>query len=122
LSPFAIFNRTCGNGIVDAGEQCDDGSANGTLQDCCSATCAFKPSGTTCDDANACTQTDQCGGAGVCAGSNPVACQAEDVCHVPGSCDPATGACSNPAFDPIAALLADPANLTTDLQAVQCLI
>jgi cysteine-rich repeat protein len=29
----------CGNGVIDPGEQCDDGSANGTPGDDCSATC-----------------------------------------------------------------------------------
>jgi hypothetical protein len=54
-----------------------------------------KPNGTGCNDANACTQTDTCEG-GVCTGSNPVVCTALDQCHVAGTCDPSTGACSNP--------------------------
>ena len=29
----------CGDGVIDPGEQCDDGSANGTPGDDCSATC-----------------------------------------------------------------------------------
>ena len=52
--------------------------------------------GTACDDADACTQTDTCQ-AGVCTGANPVVCTASDQCHVAGTCDPATGTCSNPA-------------------------
>jgi hypothetical protein len=52
--------------------------------------------GTACNDGNACTQTDTCQ-AGVCTGSNPVACTASDQCHVAGTCNPSTGACSNPA-------------------------
>jgi RHS repeat-associated protein len=51
--------------------------------------------GTPCNDGNACTQMDACL-AGVCAGSNPVTCTPSDQCHVAGSCDPSTGACSNP--------------------------
>jgi len=51
--------------------------------------------GTTCDDGDACTQTDTCV-AGVCTGSDPVICTASDQCHVPGVCDPDTGTCSNP--------------------------
>src|SRR5262249_40754810 len=35
--------------------------------------------------------------AGVCTGANPVVCTALDQCHVAGTCDPATGTCSNPA-------------------------
>ncbi|MGH7435875.1 MAG: hypothetical protein ACRENE_09390 [Polyangiaceae bacterium] len=52
--------------------------------------------GTTCDDGNACTQTDTCQG-GTCTGSNPVVCSASDQCHVAGTCSTATGTCSNPA-------------------------
>jgi hypothetical protein len=50
----------------------------------------------TCSDNNACTQTDSCV-AGVCTGTNPVTCEATDVCHEAGTCAPATGKCSNPA-------------------------
>ena len=53
------------------------------------------PNGTACNDGNACTQTDACQG-GVCAGSNPVVCKASDGCHAVGTCNPASGACSNP--------------------------
>ena len=35
--------------------------------------------------------------AGACVGASPVVCVASDQCHVAGTCDPATGACSNPA-------------------------
>src|SRR5207253_1515229 len=55
-----------------------------------------KPDGATCDDGNACTRTDTCQ-AGTCTGTNPVVCAATDQCHVAGTCDPATGTCSNPA-------------------------
>lgn len=58
-------------------------------------TCA-PTSGGPCDDHDACTQTDTCR-AGVCQGGNPVTCSASDQCHVAGTCDHATGACSNPA-------------------------
>jgi hypothetical protein len=51
--------------------------------------------GTPCDDGDACTQTDTCQ-AGACAGANPVACAASDPCHVAGTCDPATGLCTDP--------------------------
>jgi len=171
----AVFAVTCGDGMVDANEQCDDGNAqNG---DCCSSTCKFELAGTSCpsdgnactddqcnaggmcehvpniapcddgqfctvndtcqggtcqgsardcsvsgdqcndgvcdestdacmaqprmdgapcDDGTLCTQSDSCQ-AGVCTGTDPVACSALDQCHDAGTCDPATGACSNPA-------------------------
>lgn len=54
----------CGNGVVESGEQCDDG--NGFGGDCCSPSCQFDSAGTQCtSDSNACT-TDQCDGAGTC--------------------------------------------------------
>jgi len=53
--------------------------------------------GTSCNDGNACTQTDTCQ-SGVCTGSNPVTCTAADQCHAVGTCNPSTGACSNPAL------------------------
>jgi N-acetylneuraminic acid mutarotase len=55
-----------------------------------------KADGSACSDGNACTQSDSCQ-AGICTGSNPVVCSASDQCHTAGSCDPATGVCSNPA-------------------------
>ena len=57
--------------------------------------CSGKQDGTTCDDGNACTQTDECR-SGACVGSNPVVCSALDSCHAVGTCVPATGKCSNP--------------------------
>jgi cysteine-rich repeat protein len=44
--PFSIVvpASLCGNGVIDAGEQCDDGSANGTAGDACSSTCQCVPS------------------------------------------------------------------------------
>jgi cysteine-rich repeat protein len=62
----------CGDGILDALEECDDG--NLLDGDCCSSACLFEPAGTPCeDDGNPCT-IDACDGAGVCAhpGSAPV--------------------------------------------------
>jgi MYXO-CTERM domain-containing protein len=53
--------------------------------------------GNPCDDADACTQTDTCE-TGVCVGASPVVCAAMDACHDVGTCDPATGACNNPAL------------------------
>jgi cysteine-rich repeat protein len=54
-----------------------------------------KDDGTSCDDGNGCTQTDQCQ-AGACAGSNPVACPGRANCQNAGTCDPASGQCSAP--------------------------
>src|SRR5947208_288561 len=56
-----------------------------------------KPDGAACSDGDACTQTDTCQG-GSCTGTNPVVCTAQDQCHDVGTCDPASGHCSNPAM------------------------
>jgi len=60
--------------------------------------CVGSSDGTACDDGNACTRVDACHG-GLCVGSSPVVCAAEDQCHTAGTCAPATGACSNPLKD-----------------------
>src|SRR3989442_1691025 len=41
-------DSNCGNSIVDAGEDCDQGASNGTAGSCCSAACRFVPSTTVC--------------------------------------------------------------------------
>ncbi len=56
---------TCGDGILDPIEACDDG--NLLDGDCCSSACSVEPAGTPCaDDGNPCT-LDACDGAGACA-------------------------------------------------------
>src|SRR5206468_9847946 len=115
---------TCSNPTKVDGTSCNDGSACTQSDSCqagvctganpvvCSAldqchdagTCdpgtgacsnPNKVDGTTCNDGSACTQSDSCQ-AGVCTGASPVVCTALDQCHDAGTCDPATGACSNP--------------------------
>ncbi len=118
---------TCGTAPRPDGEACNDGSACSQMDTCQAGVCTggdpvkcaamdgchlagtCDPStgacsaplavdGTPCDDDNACTQADACQ-AGVCTGSKPVVCVGADPCHVPGTCDPATGVCSKPAAD-----------------------
>ncbi len=93
----------CGTGFCVDGVCCNTACGGGT-SDCqaCSVAAGAAVNGTcgpstgnTCSDGNACTQTDVCA-AGVCTGSNPVACAASDPCHDAGTCDPATGVCSSP--------------------------
>ena len=54
---------TCPNGVVDPGEQCDDGNTSYT--DCCYL-CQYRPSGVTCDDDGDPLTRDVCDGAGTC--------------------------------------------------------
>ena len=117
-TPSATPTQTpfCGNGIVEGSEQCDD--HNNTNGDCCSATCQFEspgspcagddnqctldqcngtgtcqhpnaPSGTGCNDGNACTTGEQCV-AGSCGGGSPTVCNDNDSCTTD-TCDPGLG-------------------------------
>ena len=81
---------TCGDGIVQAGEQCDDGIANGTASSCCTATCALQPSGAACTNgavAGLCT-----GGADVCAACGDGVTEAGELCD-DGASNGSAGSC-----------------------------
>ena len=78
--------------VCTALDQCRVAGTCNTSTGACSN--ANATDGTACSDGNACTQADTCLG-GVCAGSNPVVCTALDQCHVAGTCNTSTGACSN---------------------------
>ncbi len=83
----------CTGVVCAASDQCH---AAGTC-DPASGTCTNPrlADGTTCNDGNACTQMDACL-IGVCMGMSATTCRALDQCHGAGTCNPATGACSNP--------------------------
>ncbi len=77
----------CGNGVLEAGEACDDG---GTAPgDCCAADCALEPAGSGCDDGDACTSGDVCG-AGTCQPGPPLLCDDAEACTTD-ACDAASG-------------------------------
>jgi hypothetical protein len=85
----------CGNGVVDNGEQCDDGPSGSA---CCTSTCDFRPVGTPCPDGNLCNGNETCSAAGQCVAGTPPDCRDSRVCMV-GSCDPVAGCVSNPVAD-----------------------
>jgi len=114
----------CQNNPVTDGTPCDDNNACTQTDECQGGTCTGlnpvvctasdqchnvgtcdsgtglcsdppKADGTSCNDGNACTQTDECQG-GVCTGSDSVICTALDQCHNVGVCNTTTGNCSNP--------------------------
>lgn len=91
-------NDFCVDGVC-----CDTSCGGGVTSDCqaCSVAAGAATDGTcgptdgnACDDGNLCTTSDQCH-TGTCSGT-PVTCSASDECHQAGTCDPATGQCSNP--------------------------
>jgi hypothetical protein len=79
-------------------QSCDDGNPC-TIDACSVGTCVHSPSaaGTSCADSNLCNGAETCNGAGHCQAGTPIPCQAQDSCHLAGVCNPATGACTNPA-------------------------
>jgi hypothetical protein len=81
-APFSrsgVAVASCGNGIVEAGENCDDGADNGSASSCCDASCHFKPDGNASCDGNVCTRPDTCTG-GVCSPGNCADGSACTVC------------------------------------------
>jgi len=55
----------CGNGVVESGEDCDLGIANGTAAACCTSGCTFRSAGMVCRAASAgqiCDLTEVCTG------------------------------------------------------------
>lgn len=84
--------------VCNAVDQCNDlGTCTPATGECSNPN---KANGTTCNDGDACMQTDSCQ-AGSCVGSNPVDCSSGlTECQVAGTCDTFTGECpSVPAPD-----------------------
>jgi RHS repeat-associated protein len=90
-SVASASGECCSAGTCDDGNPCTVDACNG--DGTCSHTAAAN--GATCTGTNKCDQAYSCQ-AGACVGSSPVICAASDGCHVAGTCDPTTGACSNP--------------------------
>jgi hypothetical protein len=100
--------------VCEPASQCHDAGTCNTSTGICSQ--PLKLDGANCDDGDACTLTDLCV-AGVCSGSEPVECVAADQCRLGGTCNPATGTCSDP-FEPDGTPCSD-GNLCTS--ADQCM-
>jgi RHS repeat-associated protein len=115
----------CSNPAATNGTACNDGNACDLNDSCQSGTCTAGSSvvcaasdqchgmgicnpptgicsnpelanGTACNDGSLCDSNDSCQ-SGVCTAGSSVVCTASDQCHVAGTCNPATGVCSNPA-------------------------
>ncbi|MBI5549521.1 MAG: hypothetical protein HY901_37015, partial [Deltaproteobacteria bacterium] len=86
----------CGDGVVQAGEDCDQQGANGASGSCCSAACRFLPAGTLCRaGAAACDAAESCTGlTGHCPSDEPLlACRAGDGCCPSGCTSEADADC-----------------------------
>jgi cysteine-rich repeat protein len=95
---FPLRGSRCGNGVLEPGEQCEDG--NFRDGDCCSSTCQLDPVGTSCAAPNSCT-ADTCDGAGTCVPGGPAdgrPCDDGMFCNGADTC--AGGTCSAHAGDP----------------------
>jgi len=88
----------CGNQRPDPGEECDDG--NRRDGDCCSAACTLEPAGTACwSDGKPCT-VDQCNGAGVCQHINQDGAPCDDGLFCNGTDTCQGGLCTQHAGNP----------------------
>ena len=85
VQTITIPQSACGDGTLQAGEQCDDG--NTTSGDCCSATCAIEASGTICRAA-----AGTCDVAETCNGTSGT-CPADAIVAAGTTCRIAAGAC-----------------------------
>lgn len=100
----------CGNGVVESGEECDDG--NNLSGDCCSPTCTIDSNGTPCSDGVFCNGSDSCS-SGVCSvhAGNP--CPGPDGDgNCSESCDEGNASCT--AADPDETICDDGDSCTTD--------
>ncbi|MBP7126341.1 S8 family serine peptidase [Myxococcota bacterium] len=110
--------QACAGGTcvaADDGNACTSDGNPCTLDVCGSGTCRHDPvpGDPPCDDGNLCTRQDRCR-AGACVGEDPVTCVAQDACHQAGSCDPATGQCSQPPVEDGTPCLSDQNECTLD--------
>jgi subtilisin-like proprotein convertase family protein len=88
----------CGDGVVAAGEQCDDGPRNGAYGGCCNGSCQALSTGIGCSDGSACTYDEICTN-GVCGGGKPVNCNDANLC-TDDSCNPNSGCLNDFNTDP----------------------
>ncbi|HLK11640.1 MAG TPA: hypothetical protein VKW76_09680 [Candidatus Binatia bacterium] len=90
--------QDCGNGIVDPGEQCDAGAANGQPGSCCDPNCHFDPAGSSCSDGNVCNGLETCNAIGGCVPGTPLDCRDGNLC-TEDRCDPTLGCQHSPVED-----------------------
>src|SRR5205823_5957717 len=112
-------NGTCGaptfTVVCTASDQCHAaGTCNPATGVC---TNPIAPNGTTCNNNNACTTGETCQNGSCGAPTFTVVCTASDQCHAAGTCNPATGVCSNP--NAPNGTTCNPTRRSTDLETCQ---
>ena len=93
----------CGDGVLDAGESCDDG--NNRNGDCCTAFCEMLAVGSACEDGLFCTVDDTCDADARCIGSGDPCERPDGDANCSESCNEETDACD--ARDPDASACDD---------------
>jgi len=90
----------CGNGVVDPGEGCDLGNANGTPGTCCLGNCQLVSSGTVCRaSTGGCDPQETCNGTSGACPANVIlpagaTCRASGgICDIAETCDGTSGTC-----------------------------
>jgi cysteine-rich repeat protein len=88
---LAPKSPACGDGVVDPGEECDDGNLNGG--DCCSSSCLLlSGTGAGCSDGQYCTEDYACADSSCY--HQPADCDDGNPCTMD-YCDEAAGACAH---------------------------
>ncbi len=102
-----VGDGICGDAVVNPGEQCDLGGANGSATSCCTKLCQFRGVGQTCrGSAGVCDLAEVCDGAGDnCPANGFVSggteCRAvAGVCDVAEACTGSSPACPTDGFGP----------------------
>jgi cysteine-rich repeat protein len=117
MSAVDTLPNSCGDGVLSAGEDCDDG--NDIAGDCCDSFCHLEDDGMPCEDWDPCTAGGSCEG-GICM-AFPLLCTEESPCAIY-ECDSGLGKClPNPTgFDGLACDDGDVCTLADVCQAGQC--
>jgi len=93
----ALASGVCGDGSVDAGEECDDGGANGLTICGCQTDCNYASTGKSCADSEFCNGEETCDGVGACQ-PGTAACD-DGVGCTDDSCNEVNDTCINTAND-----------------------
>jgi hypothetical protein len=85
----SLFDPNCGNGVVDPGETCDLGAANGDTS-CCGFDCHLRPAGAECRaSAGACDPAETCDRAAPTCPADHISTAGTECRASAGLCDPA---------------------------------